>query len=110
METMKDKRMSDETPTIQAYYQVYTPSLRERFWRWAGFRYHLGDDPPDIEALPGWMKTDIRIHFSIADRLRLLLTGRLFIASVVHTDTPSAAVCKSRVDWKIDAPGDDFSP
>ncbi|MBB3396839.1 hypothetical protein [Rhizobium sp. BK060] len=84
----------------------HKPTLKERLLRKAGFRYHLGDEPEGIEQLKGWMRTDIRLDFSLADRLRLLLTGRLFVASIVHTDTPSASVCKSRVDWRIFAPGE----
>ena len=82
------------------------PTLRERIWRRLGFRYHLGEEPEGCEALQGWMRTDIGLHFGLADRLRLLATGRLFIASVVHTDTPSAMLTKSRVDWMIKAPGE----
>lgn len=85
----------------------HVPTLRERFWRWAGFRYHLGEEPEDIDSLEGWMRTDMRIDFSIVDRLRLLVTGRLRISSIVHTDTPSALICKSRMDWHIKAPGDE---
>lgn len=103
---MTDQAQDTQKQTGRAYYSVYVPTLRERFWRAAGFRYHHGDDPPDIEALTGWMKTDIRIHFDFMDRLRLLLTGKLFVASVVHIDTPSPTICKSRVDFMIYAPGD----
>jgi hypothetical protein len=31
----------------------YKPTLTERFWRALGFRYHLGEDPQDTEALQG---------------------------------------------------------
>lgn len=99
---------TEKEPTHHAYYSVYKPTLRERFWRAAGFHYHHGDDPPDIEALTGWMKTDIHLHFSFTDRVRLLLTGKLFVASVVHMDTPSPTRCKSRVDFMIHAPGSDW--
>lgn len=84
----------------------HKPTIRERFWRALGFRYHLGDEPEGVERLEGWMRTDIRLDFSILDRLRLLLTGRLFVALIVHTDTPSASICKSRMDWTISAPGE----
>lgn len=83
------------------------PTLRQKFWRACGFRYHLGDDPPDSDLLQGWMRTDMGMNFSWLDRLRILLTGRLRISSIVHFDTPSPAVCKSRMDWYILAPGDD---
>lgn len=78
----------------------------ERFRRWLGFRYHLGDDPEGVDGLEGWMRTDIRLDFSLLDRLRLLFTGRLLVSSILHTDTTSPNVCKSRVDWKIFAPGE----
>ncbi len=78
----------------------------ERFRRWVGFRYHLGDEPEGIEGLEGWIRTDIRIEFSLLDRLRLLFTGRLLVASILHTDTKSPNVVKSHVDWKIYAPGE----
>lgn len=94
--------MSDRT---QALAQHYVPSLAERFWRWAGFRSHVGDTPPDADLLPGWIRTDTGINFGWPDRLRLLLTGRLRISTIVHGDTPSPAVTKTRVDWRILAPG-----
>lgn len=105
---MTDQAQDEQEPTKHAYYSVPMPTLRQRFWRAAGFHYHRGDDPPDIETLSGWMKTDIRIHFGFTDRLRLLLTGKLFVASVVHMDTPSPMICKSRADFLIYAPGDDW--
>lgn len=89
---------------MENYASVHVPTLRERFWRKLGFRYHLGDEPDGIEKLTGWMRTDIRLHFSIADRLRLLISGHLFVASIVHTDTPAASICKSRVDYRIEDP------
>lgn len=92
--------------TVENYAACYVPTLRERAWRKLGFRYHLGDEPDGAEVLDGWIRTDIRLEFSLVDRLRLLLTGRLFIASIVHTDTPSPSVCKSRLDWRIYAPGE----
>ncbi len=84
----------------------HRPALFERMRLALGFRYHLGDESEGIEGLQGWMRTDIRIDFSILDRLRLLFTGKLFVTSIVQTDTPSPTVCKSRVDYKISAPGE----
>src|SRR5258707_7790648 len=88
----------------RCYYAV--PTFAQKFWRALGFRYHLGDEPPDSEQLRGWMKTDMHLHFGWTDRLRLLVSGRLFIASIVSTDTPSPMVCKSRMDWHIKRPGE----
>jgi hypothetical protein len=93
--------MSDVTDG--AFYSV--PTLRQRFWRAMGFRYHHSDDPPDADLLQGWMCTDMGLHFGLLDRLRLLVSGRLRISSIVHMDTPSPNVCKSRMDWHIIAPG-----
>lgn len=86
-----------------------TPSLRHRFFRWAGWHYHLGEvpDPSAAGLMPGWMRTDMQMDFGWPDRLRLLLTGGLRISSIVHTDTPSPDRCVSRMDWHILAPGDD---
>lgn len=92
--------------TEGAFY--HKPTMRQRFWRAAGFSYHLGEDPEGIEALSGWMRTDLHLHFGWVDRLRLLLTGKLFIASTVHTDTPSPLVCKTRMDWRIGEPGSEW--
>lgn len=85
---------------------IATPPLLWRFWRSLGFVYHLGDEPEGAEILPGWMKTDMHMHFGVVDRLRLMVSGKLFIASIVSTDTPSAMICKSRMDWRIMHPGE----
>lgn len=86
------------------YASVYVPNRRERFWRSLGFRFHLGDEPEGVDALSGWMRTDTSFNFGWFDRFRLLLTGRLRVSVTVHFDTPSPAVCKSRIDWRIVAP------
>lgn len=91
---------------VENYAVQYVPKLRERIWRKLGFRYHLGEEPEGTDALEGWMRTDTRLEFGLLDRIRLLLTGRLLVSSTVHHDTPSASVCKTRVDWRIYAPGE----
>lgn len=93
------------TDTIQASCAHYVPSLRERFFRKLGFRYHLGEEPEGTDGLPGWSCTDSHLHFGIADRLRLLLTGKLFVSTKMHSDVPSAMVVKTRLDWRIVEPG-----
>jgi len=55
--------------------------------------------------MPGWQRTDVRLHFGWLDRLRLLFTGRLFIALSSHTDAPSPTVIKTRLDYRIVEPG-----
>ena len=84
---------------------VYVPTLRERFWRALGFRYHHVDPPPAAEGMPGWMMTRVRLDFSVLDRLRLLLTGSLRLdlsqSTNVQVDT-----CVSSSSWRIRAPGE----
>jgi hypothetical protein len=87
-------------------YLIYVPTFREKFWRRMGFRFHLGDEPEDTDGMPGWQKTEVRLRFNIPDRIRLLLTGRLFVGLAMHTDVPSPNVIKTRIDWEIKAPGD----
>ncbi len=84
----------------------HVPKWRERIWRKLGYRYHLGEEPKDIDGLEGWMRTDTRLEFGVLDRLRLLLTGRLLVSSTIHNDVPSASICKTRFDWRIYAPGE----
>ena len=40
--------------------------------------------PEGVDALAGWMCTESRMHFGVADRLRLLLTGKLRISIKHH--------------------------
>lgn len=85
---------------------IHKPTLSERFWRALGFRYHLGEDPEDVDVLQGWTRTDTRLNFHWTDRLRLLLTGRLVVSTISHYDAPSPSVIKNRTDWQIRAPGE----
>jgi hypothetical protein len=82
----------------------YIPTLSERFWRKLGYRFHLGDEPEGVDTLPGWTCTEIGLNFGMADRLRLMLTGKLRLRSILMTDTPSATICKNRLDWRIIPP------
>lgn len=72
---------------------------------WLGFRTHVGETPKGADDMPGWMCTESRIHFSIADRIRLLCTGRLHIRLVQHT-TQQVESAKNRLDFRILAPGE----
>lgn len=83
----------------------HLPTMRERVFRWLGFRYHLGSEPEGIDAMPGWMCTESRMHFSLADRLRLLISGRLHLRLVQHTSVQVESA-KNRLDFHILAPGD----
>jgi hypothetical protein len=51
------------------------------------------------------MCTETRLNFGLADRVRLLLTGRLHMRLVQHT-TVQVENTKNRFDWQILAPGD----
>jgi hypothetical protein len=79
----------------------YRPTMADRMRRALGFRYHLGEDPEDIDNLEGWSATRTRMHFSIADRVRLLLSGRLLVVTTQHFNAPSPDIVKTRVDWQI---------
>lgn len=86
-----------------AMYNV--PTLRERAARRLGYRYHLGQEPDGIDALDWWQCTEARMHFGVADRLRLLFSGRLHIKLVQHMNV-QVETTKNRFDWQILAPGD----
>ncbi len=84
---------------------MYVPTRLERIWRQLGFRYHLGTEPEDVDTMTGWMCTDSRLHFGWADRIRLLVSGRLHMRLIQHT-TVQVEGTKNRFDWHIPAPGE----
>lgn len=86
-----------------AYY--HTPTRRQRFWRWAGFCYHLGPDTAGPN-LQGWLQTYSHFKFDFSDRLRLLLTGRLVVKTTIYMDSPTPMATNTRMDWEIKAPGE----
>ncbi len=91
------------TDTNQA--MIHVPTMRERFWRALGFRYHMGADPDGAEKMAGWMQTTAGFDFTIGDRLRLLLSGRLKVVLSIHTDSQVDHAI-SRVDYTIKYPGE----
>lgn len=91
--------------TVENVAMYHVPTLRERFLRRIGYRYHLGDEPEGIDAMPGWMVTENRMQFSLADRLRLLVSGRLHFRLTQYTSVQVESA-KNRLDWHILAPGD----
>lgn len=93
------------TEGTQAFCVEYKPTLRERFWRKLGFRFHLGEHEPD-EPWLGWMQTRSALHLDWRDRLRLLISGRLNLQHTFHMDTPSPDKIHTRFDWHITAPGE----
>ena len=106
MDNITDEiRLADMTETSNEA-SFHKPTRRERFWRAIGFRYHFTDLPEGIhEDLPGWMMTKSFIHFSVADRLRLLLTGRIYMDMRQATNVAVAKAC-SALSFRIAAPGD----
>jgi hypothetical protein len=93
--------MTDET--AQNLCMQYVPTKSDIFWRKMGFRYHHGDDSENPPTT-GWMMTETKFRFSMGDRLRLLLTGRLVVRHVSDMDTPSPDKVATRLDWHILAP------
>jgi hypothetical protein len=69
------------TAPENAFAMEYRPTFMHRAWRRMGWRYQLVDLPetPEVEGMPGWAMTHVRFHFSLADRVRLLPTGRVRI-------------------------------
>jgi hypothetical protein len=92
---------------VEALIQTAAPTLMWRVWRKLGYHFHFGEGPEGAEALIGWHCTEIGMDFSFVDRLRLLITGKLRLRSILMTDTPSATICKNRLDWWIVRPGGD---
>lgn len=83
----------------------FKPDFAYKVRRWLGFRYHLGVDPEGVDSMPGWFVTTSRFHFTFADRLRLLVSGRLYVRNTCHADAKVDTV-KSRLDWQILTPGE----
>lgn len=92
---------------VENGYVTFQPTPIMRLRRWLGFRYHLGEEPDGAENMPGWFVTDTRFHFTLADRLRLLVGGRLKVRIIGHADAKVETV-KNRMDWQIFAPGEDW--
>lgn len=91
--------------TVENGAMCHVPTLGERMWRWLGYRYHLGAEPENVDGLTGWMKTETRMCFGWADRIRLLVSGRLHMSLVQHT-TVQVEGTKNRMDWRILTPGE----
>jgi hypothetical protein len=92
---------------IEAGYMEFKPTLAMRVRRWLGFRHHLGEEPKGVENMPGWFVTETGFHFTLADRLRLLVGGRLKVRITGYADAKVDTV-KNRMDWQIFAPGEEW--
>jgi hypothetical protein len=95
--------MSENSERVENGFVAFKPTLGQRAWRCLGYRYHLGEEPEGTDGLR-WLRTDVRLHFSLLDRLRLVLTGRLKVSLTTHADD-TLSECKTRTDWIIDHPG-----
>lgn len=81
----------------------YRPTLTDRLARALGFRFHLGEEPHGVDNMPGWARTTVRLKFSVGDRLRILLGGRLHV-DLTHYADQRFDEMKSRTDLRIPAP------
>ena len=80
--------MSEEQPAHGGFTTQYSPPLAERIWRGLGFRrafVHVNFDDARTS-----MVTDIVTHWSLGDRLRLLLTGVSHTQCRIYTDVEVA--------------------
>jgi hypothetical protein len=82
------------TENAQAFYAA--PSWKQRFWWRLGYGF-LGLQRHDLsewssEETPGFavgaISTRIEVHVSFADRLRLLVSGRMSIEASTKTSAP----------------------
>lgn len=87
----------------QSFICEHKPTLRERFFRRLGYKFTLGEEPENIDGMPGWAKTKVRFQFNLADRLRLLTSGSLTVELTHYTDKPFD-VMKTRTDYQIMPP------
>lgn len=87
--------MSEATDGPHAFYAIYKPTIRERFWRASGFRHANAERPDSDEEgwAPGWLAVNTFAHLGWLDRLRLLISGNVEIECFVKTDV---SIGKSR--------------
>jgi hypothetical protein len=81
-------------------------TLLQQVWHSLGYRHHLGSERSRVVHVGGWTRASTYLHFGWGDRVRLLLTGRLFVTSIVRTEPPSDGIYSSRIDWQISEPGE----
>lgn len=83
---------------------VYKPTFGDRAARFFGYRFDMGVEPPNHEALTeGWARTTTRLHFSLAGRLRLLFSGKLKIDQTHYANTRIDQM-ETRTDLTLYAP------
>jgi hypothetical protein len=87
----------------------YRSTFMLRVWRRLGWRYQLVELPetPEVERMPGWAMTRVRLHFSLVDRVRLLLTGRVRV-DIRQKMSADVADIVSAASIEILPPGREF--
>ena len=74
-------------------------SLSWKIWNWFGFGYSylsLTDVNPD-ESKKGFLAIDTFFHFDLRDRLRILVSGKAMVSTLVGAESPIVDhVCKSK--------------
>lgn len=93
---------SDAAETMN-FASIYRPTFAERVAKRLGFNFRLGEEPDGVDAYPGWARTELRLDFSLMDRLRLLVTGRLRVSLTHYTDKQFDTM-KTRTDLRFPAP------
>lgn len=92
------------TEEVAGGYMIHKPTFGEKAARFLGFRHHHGEEPPRHEELTqGWARTETRLNFSLGDRLRLLVSGKLRISHIHYTDGHFDTM-QSRADLTFYAP------
>ncbi|MDE2105839.1 MAG: hypothetical protein KGL39_51935 [Patescibacteria group bacterium] len=92
------------TNTHGGFIQEYRPPLIERFWRWAGFRHPYVRRPDETVEFPSYMVSRAVVNLSVADRLRVLISGRVCVETVHRVQTDPGEVL-SISDAKVLPPG-----
>jgi hypothetical protein len=83
---MTDVTDNQPMPDICSFAMEYQPNRLERFWRAMGYHSAHPELPAEAENMPGWCATDIRVRISVADRIRLLISGKAMVRVRTATD------------------------
>ncbi len=80
------------TDAVENGYQIYKPTIGERFWRALGFRlsHCPGFDDVGTQGDPRWAPGEVSTHVVIRlgtlDRLRVLVSGTLDVQQRMRTN------------------------
>ena len=75
---------------VHAFYKL--PTFWERFWPRLGF-HHARAERPDEDELregwaPSWFVVETYVRLSWADRLRVMISGKMHVDHAIKTDVP----------------------